>query len=216
MATVRHVDGEVIRYIPCIHSNRTIGNLKEPQQIPTSRLRGQTAPVNVNNPKPHWKGPAPIPDPEVRARPRGGIQWQCPDCGNLHSQDKAFWRRAQIRCGRLGCQHKFRVGVGFGTYGCKFMGPWVLNTANRINPDYQSALAGSLFGIIDWECPKCSYIQMSDADFHYPTVQCVACKCEWTIGLLLYRPAGSKVLCPYDWAVHVPEANITISPPSLS
>lgn len=172
--------------------------------------------MDLPNHKPHWKGPAPIPDPEVRARPRGGIQWQCPDCGNLHSQDKHFWRRAQLQCKRPGCEHKFRIGVGFGPqesdYRAFMMGFWELNTANRKNPDYKYPLPGRLFGIIDWECPNCFKIHTSDVDFFNPTVNCCF---YWGIYLLLYRPSGSKNITPYDWAIFTPDVSEThLSPTS--
>jgi hypothetical protein len=146
----------------------------------------------------------PVPEPEVRARPRGGIQWSCPDCGNLHSQDKHFWRRAMIQCKRAGCEHKFRVGVGFsdvyGTFTCLELPKWQFNMANRLRSNGCAGEIGigRLFGLLDWECPDCGKVSTTDVDFFHPTVSC--CN-PWWIQLLIYKPSGSRNITPYDWSM---------------
>ena len=158
----------------------------------------------------HWKGPAPIPDPEVRAHPRGSLQFECPSCSNLHSQDQGFWRTAQIRCRRVGCQHRFRVGLGFTTeqpkHRCLFVGAWKLNIANKINPQ-GTPLAGRIFGPIDWTCLSCNTTQTTRLEFKLGSISCEACTVTWFIQLLIYTPLGSKNICPYDWTVFTPKVN---------
>ena len=157
----------------------------------------------------HWKGPAPIPDVQVRARPHGAIQWQCPDCGHLHGKATNFWRRGMVQCTLKGCRHKFRVGVGFSSYNgvlrCLYMGNWQGNIANRINPSSMEKYhpVGFIYGPLDWECPACQQIRTDTVDFRIPTVTC--CNQMWIVQLLLYRPQGSKNITPYDWSVYAPE-----------
>jgi rubredoxin len=167
--------------------------------------------------KPHWKGPAPFPEIEVQAKPHGGLQWECPNCGNLHNRDAHFWRRAQIRCRRLGCQRRFRVGVGFiETIGprpatCHLAGTWKLNYGNRINPPESSPWRGRVFGAIDWCCPKCNTFNESMADFFQPSLTCTSCTSSWWISLLIYTPSGSKNITPYDWVPYAPKTHDPLS-----
>lgn len=175
-------------------------------------------PEKPYNPK--HKGPVPVPELELMAHPRGGIQWQCPDCGNLHSQDKGFHLRAQVQCKRDGCHHRFRVGVRFTEYDgypCVFEGDFKQNKANRLTTAIGFSgtvpLAGRLFGLIDWQCPHCSHIQTSDTPFKWPSVTCILCTMSWDVQLLIYRPGGyPKIMVPYDWSISAKTLNNSISP----
>lgn len=151
------------------------------------------------------KGPVPVPPIQVYARPRGGIQWQCPDCGNLHSKNAGFWRRAQIRCSDPSCSHKFRIGIGLtvleGQFKCLFMGKWENNLANRMEAHvpWDGHGVGSIYGPIDWTCPNCGDTQTTVVNRRDLVLKCPNCAYWWFVQLLIYKPAGSKVLCPYDW-----------------
>lgn len=167
-----------------------------------------------------WKTEVPIPDPDLRARPRGGIQWQCPECGALHSsKNPGFHKRARIRC-RM-CKHRFRLGVGFstkdGVLRCLYMGVWFLNMANRLNPQPLGYIhpQGRLFGKLDWECPQCKKVQTSSVNFHKHIVEC-SCSARYIVQLLIYIPSGNKNIVPYDWTIHDPKTYTSPSPTEIS
>lgn len=171
----------------------------------------------------HWKGPAPRPDPEFIARPYGMIQWQCPDCGHLHCRNQVFWRRGQVRCGYVGCRHRFRVGLGFsdseGVLRCLNMGKWKYNLANRVNPSSQYSPyhpVGNFSGSLDWICPKCNALKIDSVDFKFPVIICKSCNLTWLVQLLIYSPSGSKNITPLDWALpNVSETTNSTPPQTL-
>lgn len=172
--------------------------------------------------KPHWKGPVPVPDIEVYARPRGNMQWSCPDCGYLHTREVQFWRLARVQCKQNLCKHKFRVGLGFtktdGVERCIFAGKWQGNLANRLGASfnaYHLPMLGRVYGPIDFECPTCHVIQTATVDFHDGRAVCTSCTSEWCVQLLIYRPSGPKNIVPFDWAVFLPKDYVQTSSESL-
>lgn len=161
----------------------------------------------------HWKGPAPIPDIEVYARPTGSIQLMCPDCGYLNSRFYQFWRLAYIQCANPECQHKFRIGVGLtdaeGSYRAMLMGKFTGNVVNKLNPDTHYPLTGRVFGAFAYECPKCTLAQETSIPFASGLIRCKGCKYEYFVQLLVYRPSGPRNITPYDFTVVLPYAQQT-------
>jgi len=163
---------------------------------------------------PKWKGPVPVPDIEVYARPHGQIQLMCPACGNLNGSFKnQFWRKAQIQCKRDGCKRKFRIGIGItdseGAYRCLMAGPFKGNVVNKVNP-VGSPLMGRVFGALDYECPKCLKAQSTEIPFTSGLIHCINCKYEYFVQLLIYTPGGyPKLICPFDFTVLFTNADKT-------
>lgn len=151
-----------------------------------------------------------IPPIELHAQIRGGVQFACPDCGNLHSQAKAAPSSA-ICCKREGCEHRFRVGVGltnltraFSPPSCLLAGKFNKFTANRYNltKNDGSEAIGRLFGSIAWQCPECHFSQKSSISFFESLLSCQKCPNLFHVTLLLWRGVQSKmVTLPLDWSI---------------
>jgi transcription elongation factor Elf1 len=142
---------------------------------------------------------------QLFARPRGALQWECPNCGNLHGATQQAWRTGILHCFR--CEQRFRIGIAFctpGDYRCLYVGVHSGQTVNQINRELHSfyeTKAGRVYGRLDFECPACQSGQKGIADYDLGTVVCTNCRAVYGVQLLLYKvPTGRPTFrVPLDW-----------------